>query len=256
MALSGADGRLGHGEEVQAQEAPPAPDAIASRTVDPLSAGLLSVAVLDRRSILYRICRSLLIGMLKIWFRPTVRGRPNVPRSGPVIIAPVHRSNIDFAFSALVTDRMLYFMAKEELWKQRCLGRLLEAFGVFPVHRSGADRESVRRAEEVLARGQVLVMFPEGARRSGDQVSELLEGVAFLAARTGATIVPLGIGGSARAMPKGAKFAKPVRITISVGDPIEVPERAAKRRIPRAQIHHLSEELQRRLQAAYDEAGR
>jgi 1-acyl-sn-glycerol-3-phosphate acyltransferase len=205
------------------------------------------------RSLIYRLARSLVLALLRLWFRPKVRGRSQVPVVGPAIIAPVHRSNLDFAFAGLLTERKLFFMAKEELWRWRWFGRLLESLGAFPVHRGGADRESVRRAQEVLERGQLLVVFPEGARRSGHRVEELQDGVAFLAARTGAPVVPVGIAGSERAMPKGSKFPKPLPITVAVGEPL-APERADGRRVARSQLRQLSEDLRKGLQAAYDEA--
>jgi 1-acyl-sn-glycerol-3-phosphate acyltransferase len=216
----------------------------------------IAFAVDPHRSVAYRISRNVLVGILTVWFRPRVRGRANVPLSGPAIIAPVHRSNVDFGFTPFLTRRKLFFMAKEELWKQAWFGRILVSFGVFPVHRSGTDRESVRRAEEVLRRGELLVMFPEGARRFGEKVDELEEGVAFLAARTGAPIVPVGIFGSERAMPKGARLAKPIGITVSVGEPILIAPRDPGRRVPRSQIHQLTATLRERLQAAYDDAAR
>lgn len=210
----------------------------------------------SRRSIRYRIARRIVVGAFRLWFRPVVRGRANVPADGPVIVAPVHRSYVDFAFAAVLTDRKLFFMAKEELWRWAWFGRLLERLGAFPVNRSGTDRASVRRAEEVLDAGQVLVMFPEGARRFGDTVGDLLEGVAFLSARTGAPIVPVGISGSERAMPKGSVVPKPYRVTVSVGQPLPLPARGEGRRIARSQIHQLSEALRAGLQAAYDDAAR
>jgi 1-acyl-sn-glycerol-3-phosphate acyltransferase len=209
-----------------------------------------------RRSLAYRFFRTVLVGLLKIWFRPRVRGRANLPETGAAIIAPVHRSNVDFGFTPFLTRRKLFFMAKEELWKVEWFGRILTSFGVFPVHRTGADRESVRRAEDVLRDGHLLVMFPEGARRSGAEIGELMEGVAFLAARTGAPIVPVGIFGSDQAMPKGSHFPKPLGITVTVGEPIEIPVPEQGRRIARSQIHQLTATLRERLQAAYDDAAR
>jgi 1-acyl-sn-glycerol-3-phosphate acyltransferase len=209
-----------------------------------------------RRSLFYRICRNLLVGILAVWFRPRVRGRSNVPLEGPAIIAPVHRSYVDFAFTPFLTKRKLFFMAKEELWNSRRFGRLLEIWGVFPVHRTGTDRESVKRAEEVLHRGELLVMFPEGSRRYGDTIEDLLEGVAFLSARTGAPIVPVGISGSERSMPKGSVFPKPIGVTVSVGEPIPPESRSAGGRVARSQVHRLTATLKERLQAAYDDAAR
>ena len=234
---------------------PPAPPESAASTTE-LARRAVSFSVDPRRTLPYRIFRRLLVGILKVWFRPRVRGRGNVPVSGAAIIAPVHRSNVDFGFTPFLTKRKLFFMAKEELWKVAWFGRLLSSFGVFPVHRTGHDRESVRRAEEVLRQGHLLVMFPEGSRRSGAEIGELMEGVAFLAARTGAPIVPVGIYRSDEAMPKGSHFPKPLGITVSVGEPIEIPERPPGQRVARSQIHELSVTLRERLQAAYDDAAR
>ena len=230
-----------------AEEATPGEGAVARRaaafTVDP------------SRSPTYRVARATVLGVLRLWFRPEFRGLDRVPATGPLLIAPLHRSNIDFGFTGLITPRKIFYMAKEELWKYGWFGRVLEWLGAFPVNRSGADRESVRRAEEVLRRGEVLVMFPEGARRFGDTVEALQEGVAFLAARTGAPILPVGIAGSERAMPKGAKFPKPLKVTVSIGEVLE-PEARDGRRVARSEIHRLSEALRERLQAAYDDAAR
>lgn len=207
-----------------------------------------------RRTLAYRLARTVFVGIVGAWFRPRVTGRVRVPLEGPVILAPVHRSFADFAFSAFLTRRKLFFMAKDELWRNKALGRLLYALGVFPVHREAADREALRRAESVLQRGQVLVLFPEGTRKTGATVQELHEGAAFLAARTGATIVPVGIGGTDLAMPKGQRIPKPMSIPVVVGEPIAPPSRAASGRVPRSTVHATTETLRAAVQAAYDEA--
>jgi 1-acyl-sn-glycerol-3-phosphate acyltransferase len=205
-----------------------------------------------RRTVGYRICRTIFELLVGAWFRPVVTGRAHVPAEGPVILAPVHRSFADFAFSAFVTDRKLFFMAKDSLWKRRPLGWLLLTLGAFPVHRESADREALRHAEEVLRTGQVLVLFPEGTRKEGPEVAPLLEGAAFLAARTGARLVPVGIGGSDRAMPKGSHVPKPVRIRVVVGEPVPAPERSEGGRVARSRVHATTEALRRRVQDAYD----
>ncbi len=213
--------------------------------------------VLDtRRTLWYVVARLIFKVIVGSWFRPVVRGRDYVPEQGAAILAPVHRSFADFAFSAFLTRRKLFFMAKEELWSNRALGRLLFSLGVFPVHRDGADREALHRAQEVLDRGQLLVLFPEGTRRSGTTVGELHEGAAFLAARTGAPIVPIGIGGSDISMPKGRHVPKPLRIRVVAGPPVPPPPRAASGRVPRSSIHATTEALRRAIQDVYDEARR
>ena len=150
---------------------------------------------------IYRFLRLLVHGLNRLLFRTTVEGADRVPAEGPVIIAPVHRSFIDFFVASEVTHRKLHYMAKDTLWKNGLLAKILPSVGAFPVHRESADREAMRRAQQVLEAGEALILFPEGERRSGPVVGDLHEGVAFLATRTGATVIPVGIGGSASVMP-------------------------------------------------------
>jgi 1-acyl-sn-glycerol-3-phosphate acyltransferase len=145
-------------------------------------------------------------------------------------------------------------MAKDSLWKNPRFGRFLLSVGAFPVHRESADREALRRAQRVLDAGEVLVQFPEGERRSGPEVEGLHEGVAFLAARTGATIVPVGIGGSASVMPKGKRIPRPRRIHLVVGRPIAPPERTEGGRVSRAKLRQTTDQLSESIQELYDRA--
>ena len=207
-----------------------------------------------RRTALYRAERALFVTALWTWFRPKVTGREHVPETGPVILAPVHRSFADFGFAAFCTDRKLFFMTKDEMWKHRWLGKLLLSVGAFPVHRESADREALQRAEEVLRRGEALVLFPEGTRRAGPVVEDLMEGAAFLSARTGAPIVPVGIGGSDLAMPKGSNVPKPHTIHVVIGPAIPAPPRTGGGRVSRSAVHATTEALVPALQAVYDQA--
>jgi len=100
----------------------------------------------------------------------------------------------------------------------------------------------------------VLVLFPEGMRQEGPMVGELLEGATFLAARTGAQIVPIGIGNSDVAMPKGQRIPKPLRIRLVVGEPLPPPARTESGRVSRSKVHATTEELRRRIQEVYDQA--
>jgi 1-acyl-sn-glycerol-3-phosphate acyltransferase len=207
-----------------------------------------------RRTALYRAERAIFVTALWTWFRPKVVGREHVPETGPVILAPVHRSFADFGFAAFCTDRKLFFMTKDEMWKSRWLGKLLLSVGAFPVHRESADREALQRAEEVLRTGQVLVLFPEGTRRAGPLVEDLMEGAAFLSARTGAPIVPVGIGGSDLAMPKGSYVPKPRTVQVVIGPAIPPPARTGGGRVSRSAVHATTEALVPALQDVYDRA--
>ncbi len=207
-----------------------------------------------RPTVLYRAERAVFVTSLWVWFRPKVTGREHVPETGPVILAPVHRSFADFGFAAFCTDRKLFFMTKDEMWKNKWLGKLLLSVGAFPVHRESADREALQRAEEVLRKGSVLVLFPEGTRREGLPVEDLMEGAAFLSARTGAPIVPVGIGGSDLAMPKGSRVPKPHTIQVVIGPALPPPPRTGGGRVARSAVHATTEALVPALQAVYDEA--
>ena len=181
-------------------------------------------------------------------------GREHIPATGPVILAPVHRSFADFGFAAFCTKRKLFFMTKDEMWKNKYLGKLLLTVGAFPVHRESADREALQRAEEVLRQGQVLVLFPEGTRRAGPVIEDLMEGATFLSARTGAPIVPIGIGGSDLAMPKGSTIPKPYTIHLVIGPAVPAPPRTGGGRVSRSAVHAATEQLEGQIQVVYDEA--
>ena len=192
-----------------------------------------------RRSLTYRVFRRLLRMVLIAWFTPRVEGPGKIPAEGPVIIAPVHRSFIDFGFSIFLTDRKMFFIAKDSLWKFGPLGRFLLA---------------MKHAQLVLAEDEVLVLFPEGTRQEGPLVGEILEGAAFLAARTGATIVPVGIGGSAKALPKGKKLPRRTKVTLYVGEVIEAPARGAGGRVARSVVHETTVKLRNSMQDCFDKA--
>ncbi len=201
---------------------------------------------------MYRLCAGIVAGLSKLLFRPTVIGAENIPLEGPVLIAPIHRSNVDFALTLFISKRKAFFMAKDSLFRVPLLGPLITHLGAFPVHRGSADRESMAHSEAVLQQGHALVLFPEGTRQEGRTVAPLHDGAMFVAARTGAKVVPVGIGGSDRAMPKGAKLPRPSKIRIVVGQPIDPP--LAEGRVSRSALSAKSEELRVALENVYHES--
>ena len=202
---------------------------------------------------LYRFCRAAVHGFSRAFWRLSIEGLENVPTSGPFVVAPVHRSNIDTPLIATITHRRLRFMGKDSLWKSRAAARFLSALGGFPVHRGSADRDALRRCIEVIHAGEPLVVFPEGTRQSGPIVQDLFEGAVYVAARTGVPIVPVGIGGSENAMPKGSKFLHPVRIAIVIGAPLPPPG-TPERRATRREIKELTAQLHKEIQTLFDAA--
>ena len=147
------------------------------------------------------------------------------------------------------------YMGKDSLWKNRRFGRLLTGMGAFPVRRGTADREALRQCMEVVREGEPLVLFPEGTRQSGPIVQPLFEGAAFVAGRTQVPIVPVGIGGSERAMPKGSKVIRPVKVVMVVGAPLDPPAPATEGGRPsRRAVHEVTERLHAEIQALFDAA--
>jgi 1-acyl-sn-glycerol-3-phosphate acyltransferase len=212
---------------------------------------------------LYRATRLVAVGIGGTFFPGRVVGKENLPATGPYILAPVHRSYVDWLIVARVTRRRMRYIAKSEIWKSKLVGRIVETLGAFPVNRSGADREALERCRAVLAGGEPLVMFPEGTRRHGPVVEDLREGVAYLALRASVPVVPVGIGGSERAMPRGSAIPRPHRVDIVIGRPIEPPKREADQgetpsskpaRVSRRAMHEFSEQLRVALQEVFDEA--
>jgi 1-acyl-sn-glycerol-3-phosphate acyltransferase len=208
----------------------------------------------SRRTLGYRFGRSIIMGVARSLFRPRVLQRAQVPATGGMLIAPVHRSNVDFAFPVLLTKRKMFFMAKDSLWKVSLLGRFLLAMGGFPVHRASADRTSLQRAEEILAKGEVLILFPEGTRQEGPTVETLLEGAVYLASKTQVPIMPVGIAGSDLAMPKGATLPRPKRVSVYGAELLQPKPLGSTGRVSRRAITEGTEELRVALQAAYDAA--
>lgn len=218
--------------------------------------------------VIYRLLRAIAVGASRLYFPGKVFGRENLPGAGACIVAPVHRSYVDWLIVARITARRrLRYIVKQEVWKSRIFGAIIEACGGFPVNRSGADREALERCRAVLAGGEALVMFPEGTRRSGPVVEDLKEGVAYLSLRAGVPVVPVGIGGSERAMPRGSKLPRPRRINVVIGRPLpartdrhpsgEAPgagEPTRRARIGRRDISEQSERVREALQAAFDAA--
>jgi 1-acyl-sn-glycerol-3-phosphate acyltransferase len=122
------------------------------------------------------------------------------------------------------------------------------------VHRGAADREALHTSMAIIESGQSLVMFPEGTRQSGPQVCELFDGTAYVAAKTHTPIVPLGIGGTERAMPKGSKFIRPGKIVLVLGPAIEPPPPKESGGTSRRAVREMTDQLKIDLQKLFDDA--
>ncbi|MDA8196264.1 MAG: lysophospholipid acyltransferase family protein [Actinomycetota bacterium] len=202
----------------------------------------------------YGFARGVVDFINRSYFKARVVGRENIP-SAPFILAPTHRSNLDTLMMGSVYRPRLRYMGKESLWKKKFAGEVLAALGGFPVSRGTADREALNACVAVLKAGQPLVLFPEGTRREGDTVEEILDGAAYIGIKTGAPIIPIGIAGSEAAMGKGVKFPRPKRCVIVIKPPIStLVDGAVASKVPRSKVNEITSELTKAMQEAYDEA--
>ncbi|MFI5226309.1 MAG: lysophospholipid acyltransferase family protein [Candidatus Limnocylindrales bacterium] len=131
-----------------------------------------------------------------------------IPRSGPLIVAANHLSNADGVllggWLTPALGRRVHWLGKREMVEWPVLGGAVRAISVHPVDRSGTDVEAFRLAERILGEGHVLIVFPEGTRSPSGSLGEAKDGLALLAMRTGARILPVGITGTDRFWPKGS----------------------------------------------------
>lgn len=187
-----------------------------------------------------------------------------IPRQGPLIIAANHASNLDVPVigSWLIPriGRRIHWLGKKELFDWPIIGWVAANGGVHPVDRGGADVEAFRLAQRIVDEGHVLFVFPEGTRSPDGALQEARDGIALLALRTGAPIVPIGISGTDRVWPKGQRLPHPGgRVTVRVGRPFrpadELPEgtdrSAAKRLATRLIMGRIAELLPPRQHGAY-----
>jgi 1-acyl-sn-glycerol-3-phosphate acyltransferase len=147
----------------------------------------------------------------------------NVPRSGATIIAPIHISHLDPPAVACGTKRRLNFMAKEELFRG-LFGMIIASVGAFPVRRGTNDTEAIRRTLALLEEGEAVLIFPEGTRGDGERMLPINRGVAMMAKRTDAQVVPVGIVGTHIVWPRGQKKLRRHRITLAFGQPFRYSE--------------------------------
>lgn len=176
----------------------------------------------DERN-LQKIAVSVMRPVFKLCWRINIVGLDNVPWDGPAILAPNHTSVIDSFFLPVTLPRCITFVGKAEYlddWKTR---RLFPALGMIPIDRSGGDssQRALDAAADLLKRGQLFGIYPEGTRSRSGFLHKGHTGAARLAVTTGAPIVPVGILGTRRIQPPEASFPRPfMPAEIRFGRPI------------------------------------
>ena len=204
--------------------------------------------------LLFSSVRGMFVAFCRVWLRLRVLHTERLPE-GPFILAPNHRSYFDTPITAAITKRRMRYMGKAQFFRPAPFGWFCKALGAFPVNRDTIDREALRRCLDILANGEALVIFPEGTRKLGSAVEGLFEGAAYLALKSQLPVVPLGIGGTERALGKGMRWIRPRRCSVVVGEPI-APPTLQSAVANRTTIRAFTEQLNVALQAVFNEAER
>jgi 1-acyl-sn-glycerol-3-phosphate acyltransferase len=185
--------------------------------------------------VLYEALRNFVKLAFFLVARIHLRGRYNLPKKGPYIIAANHLSWTDIPLVPAYVPGKVVYMAKEESFHGR-LGWLVRFLGAFPVKRGEGDRQAIRAADEQLKQKKVFIIFPEGTRSKSHTLAKAHAGLGMIALRSGAPVIPVAIWGSENALKKfGAD------VTISYGKPMLLKPKGAK--ITREDIQSATDEV-------------
>ncbi len=177
----------------------------------------------------YWFMKNLIAGpILRTAFRPWVTGEENIPRSGGVILASNHLSFIDSVFLPLVIERRVTFLAKSDYYTARgikgwAIKNFLKAAGMLPIDRSGgkASEASLRTGLGVLAKGDVLGIYPEGTRSPDGKLYRGRTGVARMVLEGDVPVIPVAMIDTEKVMPIGKRIPKVRRIGVVIGEPLD-----------------------------------
>jgi 1-acyl-sn-glycerol-3-phosphate acyltransferase len=176
----------------------------------------------------YAFVRILVTVPTLLLFRVRVIGRRNVPKDGPLILAPNHFSQMDHFFVGLYLRRKIRFMAKSQMFGPPVLTYIYKHGGVIPVRRGHHDETAFETAFEVLGQGEMLLIYAEGGRSRSGELGEPKPGIGRLALESGAPVVPVAIHGSAQV--RRWKRLRFPRVTVQYGEPLSFPvERSPSR---------------------------
>jgi len=166
----------------------------------------------------YTFARIVLTLPTLLIYRVRAIGVENVPREGPLVLAPNHFSQMDHFFAGVYLRRKIRFMAKSQMFGPPVLTYIYKHGGVFPVRRGRHDEEAFKTAYELIDQGEMLLVYAEGGRSRSRELGEPKPGIGRIALESGAPIVPVAIHGSSKVRNwKRLQFPK---ITVRYGDPI------------------------------------
>ena len=183
---------------------------------------------------------------LRLFTRLETKGLENIPQGGPLLVAFNHLAHLDVALVLPFMPQPVEGIALENLYHVPVTGQLLRLYGTIPVHRDQFDREVIRRALQVLAEGKILALAPEARMSLTGALERARQGVAYLALRSGAPILPVAITGTEH-VPSDLKRLRRPRLTVTFGEPIVTPPRSSTPQARRQQVADLTDEIMYRI---------
>jgi len=193
----------------------------------------------------YWVLKAILTPILNIFYRVRVEGRDIVPGDGPVILAANHRSFLDSIFLPMVLRRRVTFVAKAEYFDDPKTAWFFRAVGQIPIRREGgsAAEGALAAATEVLDQGGVFAIYPEGTRTRDGYLHRGHTGVARLALKTGAPIVPVGLVATDECQPTDKKLPRLFKtVWVRFGTPVPI-EHYAGHEHDRLVLRQITDEL-------------
>lgn len=171
---------------------------------------------------LYYTVHSIMRLLFLLLTRRRIEGRENIPRRGPVIFVSNHIELVDSPLLWVSLCRRVYFMAKEEVFHPGIIGYFMKSFGAFPIKKGRQDRKALLEAQQLLAEGNALTIYPEGMRSQSQKVKLAFHGAAMIASRSGAPIIPIGISGTEQIRGIGWIWRRP-QIKLNIGRSFTLP---------------------------------
>ena len=169
----------------------------------------------ENKNYLYKVCKIIYYCLIKILFRPKAYGTENIPKDGSIIFAGNHKHALDPIVVMSSTNRVVHYMAKEELFKG-LHGILFEKIGLIKIYRNKSNPLAIVQAEKILKAGGTIGIFPEGTRNKKEQkLLKFKSGAVVIAKKANSKIVPFAIKGKYRLFRKGLKIEFGVPIDIS-----------------------------------------
>jgi len=157
----------------------------------------------------------------QMFFRGDAAGLENLPDTGGYIVAANHVSHLDPPMVGQFLPRQVAFFARKTLWKPGIAAWWLDAVGTIPVDRDGGTSlDAIKRVLQALARGKVVIMFPEGTRSSNGELQPAKPGIGLLACKAHVPVVPARIFGSFEAFGRGGRMRLGSPVSVTYGKPL------------------------------------